>query len=271
MSDIMSLAYLLLLVFATTIFAFALWKIRQVHLKLYKIDEHVYQASNVLFRQFEALIGIYLDCGFTKGLPFTRGWAASPDFLKILVNHVLETRPKLVVECSSGVSTVVLAQCAKRCGIGHIFSLENDSRYAAQTRELLGHHMLEDWATVIDAPLIEYDISGGVWRWYDLANVPKVDIDLVVVDGPPNTVGKSARYPALPLLNPRLRRSGIMILDDANRSQEREAIEGWKREVPDLTVRFLDCEKGCAIIRFGDGGDMAWQKKSKDPLQKSPI
>src|SRR3712207_1794767 len=75
------------------------------------------------FRQPEALFGLYLELGFRKSLPPTRGWAASPDILLQLTQHARETHPNVVVECGSGASTVVLARCAELNGGGHVYSL----------------------------------------------------------------------------------------------------------------------------------------------------
>lgn len=64
------------------------------------------------------------------------------------------------MECSSGASTIVLAQSAKLNGRGHVFSLEHDRDYATKSRVELEKQSLSDWATVIDAPLQEYIFDG---------------------------------------------------------------------------------------------------------------
>jgi hypothetical protein len=65
------------------------------------------------FRQLEALQNLSAVLPAGGVLPATRGWAASPDLLVVLVDLVISGRPSLVVECGSGASTLWLAW---RCG-----------------------------------------------------------------------------------------------------------------------------------------------------------
>src|SRR3984957_14051853 len=54
------------------------------------------------FRQLEALQNLNEVLPPTDLLPPTRGWAASPDLLMVLVDLVIAKRPSLVVECGRG-------------------------------------------------------------------------------------------------------------------------------------------------------------------------
>jgi len=60
------------------------------------------------FRQLEALQNLNAVLPANDVLPATRGWAASPDLLAVLVDLVVAERPSLVVECGSGASTLWL-------------------------------------------------------------------------------------------------------------------------------------------------------------------
>ncbi|MFV9616186.1 MAG: class I SAM-dependent methyltransferase, partial [Gammaproteobacteria bacterium] len=51
------------------------------------------------------------NLGFDKALPVTEHWSAAPDFLEIISAYCLEKKPQLIVECSSGTSSLVLSQC----------------------------------------------------------------------------------------------------------------------------------------------------------------
>ena len=59
------------------------------------------------FRQLEALQNLNAVLPANDVLPATRGWAASPDLLAVLVDLVVAERPSLVVECGSGASTLL--------------------------------------------------------------------------------------------------------------------------------------------------------------------
>ena len=66
-------------------------------------------------------------------LPSTRGWAASPDLLLVLVDLMITERPSLVVECGSGASTLWLALAMRRFKIdGRIVALDHDPVSAAR-------------------------------------------------------------------------------------------------------------------------------------------
>jgi len=248
---------LLLTVAIAVLSVLMLHKVRAMHLMLYAQQDSPRREAERLFRQTEALQGLYAELGLAKSLPSTRGWAASPDFLLELATHVRMARPLTVVECSSGVSTVVLARCLQLNGGGRLLSLEHDGHYAQQTRQQLQRHGLTDWATVIDAPLTQHALGGELWPWYTLEDLPAgPDIDLLVIDGPPQAIRPLARYPAAPLLFGRLQVGAAVFLDDAARPGEQAILARWQTEFPSLRQSSRRCEKGCAVLTL-----LAWQAK----------
>ena len=168
------------------------------------------------------------------------GWAASADFLLVLAKHALEQKPKVIVECGSGTSTLVLALSVQRNGCGHVYSLEHDCEYADKTRERLAQAHLDGFATVIDAPLED--------GWYKQSAVPSIEIDMLVIDGPPQLAQGLARYPAGPMLLTKLK--GVAFLDDAARPPERECVARWTKEFKPKQVIEFDCEKGCVALSY---------------------
>ncbi|MBV6321860.1 class I SAM-dependent methyltransferase [Duganella violaceipulchra] len=231
---------------------YALHKLRHVHVLLYDVRDQHRNDQAGLFRQLEALQGLYVELDLKHSLPPTRGWAASPDFLLEVARHARSLQQATVVECSSGISTLVLARCMQLNGGGKVYSLEHDRHFAAQTRAQLRRHGLQDWATVIDAPLTPHDIDGQAWPWYDLARLPEpLAVDLLVIDGPPQATRPLARFPAGPLLFPRLRAGAAVFLDDAARPDEQEILQRWRQAFPELAYTQQTCEKGCAVLRKG--------------------
>jgi predicted O-methyltransferase YrrM len=228
---------------------YLLHKLRLVHLLLHDVRDRTGHDNLSLFRQLEALQGLYVELALKHSLPPTRGWAASPDFLLELARHARTARPDNVVECSSGASTLVLARCMQMNGAGKVFSLEHDAHYAGQTRAQLRHMGLEQWAEVIDAPLCPQQLAGETWPWYDLGALPAgVAIDLLVIDGPPQATRALARYPAGPLLFPRLAAGAHVFLDDAARADEQAILQRWAQQFPALHQSVRRCEKGCAVV-----------------------
>jgi len=243
----------------TLLCIYLLHKLREVHLLVHQLADHQRRDSAVLFRQLEALQGLYTELGLEKSLPGTRGWAASPDFLMELVGHARAAKPRVVVECSSGTSTLVLARCMELNGHGKVYSLEHDPLYAEQSRRMLRRHGLEPWAVVLDAPLQQQTLKDGKWSWYattaldnELASLggdgTPAPIDMLVIDGPPRGSGKLARYPVAPLLFPALGIGATVFLDDAARTDEKLILERWKNEFPHFRQSGRECEKGCAVL-----------------------
>lgn len=255
MSEDLEMIMIALLLLATLVFVIRIFiKVRNMHLFIYKQYEEIvknikYESFN-LYKQVEDVIAIYIDLNLTKSLPPTRDWSASPDFLRIISRLALSEKPRVVVEASSGTSTIVLAKCMQINRIGHIYSLEHDPDYAAKTEAQLRNHGLSDWATIIVAPLTEVILREKMCKWYsiDRENLPD-SIDMIVVDGPPLPSGRIIRYPAGPILLSRMSKSGILIMDDANRDDERETIKIWLQEDPLLFAEFIPTEKGACVIK----------------------
>ena len=78
-------------------------------------------------------------------------WSMLPQALATVVAEVRSGRRE-VVECGSGVSTVVLARALREVG-GRLYSLEHDLAWAERTRSLLDDEGLDRFARVVDAPL----------------------------------------------------------------------------------------------------------------------
>lgn len=203
------------------------------------------------FRQMQCLQALHEDLALPARLPPTGGKAASADFLKLLADLVREDKPAVVVECGSGLSTVVIARCLQLNGRGQVFSLEHMEKFAAQTRKELDRRGLSEWACVLDAPLERRDCDGREYHWYRAAVLPDLPIDLLIVDGPPARTGVGPRYPAGPVLFPRLSPGGAVLVDDAGRPEELAVIERWRQAFPALGFKrnIEDYEKGVCVVR----------------------
>ncbi|MCD2444043.1 class I SAM-dependent methyltransferase [Agromyces sp. SYSU K20354] len=191
-------------------------------------------------------------------MPPLRGWAASPDVIRLLVKVILRRKPSLVVECGSGSSSVWLGYALRRAGGGRLIALEHDASYADRTRELVTAHGLDDIVEVRFAPLVEVLIGRGDESlkeestsrlWYDTAAIEDVsDIGVVFIDGPPASTGLEARYPALPALLPKCSDDVVIVLDDAARPDELAVGDRWLAEYPQLRRRMEPAEKGAHVF-----------------------
>jgi predicted O-methyltransferase YrrM len=152
-------------------------------------------------------------------------WSADSALLAALLTWLPKSTGP-ILECGSGLSTLVLAAAASVAN-RDLWTLEHDPRWAARvSRELQPH--LSSCATVLLAPLRDY----GSYEWYapDLAALP-TSIGFVLCDGPPGDT-RGGRYGLVPELRNRMRSGCIVILDDTQRPEEHSIVRRWIRELP---------------------------------------
>lgn len=202
------------------------------------------------YYQIESLFSIFSLLRLRHPLPPMREWAISPDFAKQLIMLIDQHQPQLILEVSSGISTVIMGYCLQTIGHGQILSLEHDQRYARVSQTYIQNHDLQEIATVIHAPLTPIELHGQSWHWYDRAALQKLpgSIDLLVIDGPPGDLQPLSRYPALPLLFQWLSPEAVVIIDDGDRADEQEIVARWQREFG-LEVDRVESEKGAFVLR----------------------
>jgi len=201
------------------------------------------------YRQLEAFVSLCFTLQPRLPLPQTRGWAASPDLLEKITEVIFREKPGLVLEASSGVSTLVIAYGLQQVGQGKVVALEHDAHYADMSQRLIAFHGLEDIATIVYAPLKGFEHQEQRWLWYNLDDVQiEQPIDLLVIDGPPGDVQPLARYPAVPLLYRNLNDPSTIILDDGHREDEQQTVARWEQEFRQLSSEFLDLEKGAYVL-----------------------
>ena len=160
-------------------------------------------------------------------LPWSSG-AMRPAGLVVVCNEIVHGGRERVVECGSGVSTVLLARLLRHRGGGSVVAIEHDADWAGLVEDLLHREDLGEVARVIHAPL------EGEPPWYARSALDATpdEIDLLVVDGPPaDGPGEGLRRaPALPFFEARLTNGATVILDDLPRPGEREVVAGWEAE-----------------------------------------
>jgi len=84
-----------------------------------------------------------------QSLPYTPDWSAASDFIGLIVDYALQAKPEIIVECSSGLTTLVLVRCCQLNGKGRVISLENGEDYAEKTHQQLKEFGLEEYVQVI--------------------------------------------------------------------------------------------------------------------------
>lgn len=220
------------------------------------------------FAQLEALGALYYELRPPTPFPATRSWVASPDLLRHLYEHVRDVQPRFVLECGSGLSTVIMAYGLRAAGYGgRIVALEHLEEYAERTRRMLADHGLSGFAEVRFAPLRDLELEGEEWTWYEQDALPSEPIDLVFVDGPPGDTREHARYPAVPLLRDRLAPGARILLDDYGRGEEAEIAQRWVDTIDGLQLTPLGHEKGTALLTFA-GANSSTNDTATDPSRE---
>ena len=235
---------------AVTCLAIALWSqfegVRRTSEQLEKMRRDAFDD----YRQVESLLSLHAILKPDFALPPLRDHSASPDLLNYTITRMMASKPNVVVELGSGASTVILAQCLKRIGAGRLISIDHDAAFAERTTRMLAERGLSDVATVVHLPLERIELGGSEYLWYSIDRFDAGgEIDFLFIDGPPYHVHPLARYPAIPLMLPRLSAGATIVMDDANRPEELRIREMWEREFSQLSVERLETEKGTLVIR----------------------
>lgn len=197
-------------------------------------------------RQIQSLLALYHLNNFRHPIPALGGWTATPELLVTIMDVVRKQGARHVVELGSGASTSIVPYFFE--GEGLLTSVEHDGAFLEKTRSQLEVHH-PNRVKLHHGALIDQEIGGETWRWYDVRELRiEQPIDVLVVDGPPLKTHFMARYPALPALYPYLSNSAVIIVDDADRPDEQAMLARWKREFPDIKVEQDFSQKGLARV-----------------------
>jgi predicted O-methyltransferase YrrM len=181
--------------------------------------------------------------------------AITPETLSLVQHLAAHVRGPRILELGSGVSTLLMAQSLRRAGEGHILSLDDDARWAAQTEATIAREKLGSFARVVVAPLVKVEAGGRQSSWYDISSIEaEARFDLIIVDGPPAWRGDElVRLPALYQLRKHLSDQGLLVLDDAARGGEREVARRWRHDFPDLHFKMLNVGRGLFVVSVQSG------------------
>jgi predicted O-methyltransferase YrrM len=167
-------------------------------------------------------------------LPNLGSWKADVGLLHLIVDHIFEAKPKVVVEFGAGASTLIIARALQMVGGGTHIALDQHEDFVRATGDWLAEHGLS-----ADLRAVELVPSPGGWpgMWYDHEPLPDA-IDFMVIDGPPWTIHPFTRGAAGTLFG-RIRRGGKIMLDDGARPGERIVARRWRRLWPDFDFKLL--------------------------------
>lgn len=199
----------------------------------------------------QALNELYNLLKIDAPLPPMSGWAATPELTITILKQIITSKPELVVELGSGVSSVIICYGLKHYSPkGKLISIDHDEKYAKKTLTELKTHGLENFADLRIAPISETELNTVKYYWYDRNKlIFPGKVDLVIIDGPPFSTQKNARYPALPILRENLSENAVIVMHDTNRDEEAGIIKKWLNDYPDFSLTHLNTDKGVSILK----------------------
>jgi protein-L-isoaspartate O-methyltransferase len=156
----------------------------------------------------------------TNSRLFTNQWILPKTTAAELDARLWQKQPRTILECGSGVSTLILARYAQQTG-AKVVSLEHKGEFYQQTLQLLRRQNLRD---AVDLRICKLDRSENPWYVTDLPD----NIDFVLIDGPPT--GEGGRAATFPNIYPHLSENWEAWLDDGDRVEETEMVKAWVSE-----------------------------------------
>lgn len=164
-------------------------------------------------------------------------------------------KPRGILEMGSGLSTLLFAVYARQ-GAGAkcpIVSIDHDEYWLALTKDRLTAMGNSQYVELVHSPVLDNLPEGANSRHgyqIDLSELRRRFRDcgpeLVLIDGPPESVGRAGTLPSIIDLLP----AGTdILLDDAYRPGELVAVDEWRRQYAPR-LEFL------GIVPVGDG--LAW-------------
>jgi Methyltransferase domain len=166
------------------------------------------------------------------------GWSAGSEYLDAVAAAAVAERGP-ILECGSGLTTLVLAAIARRTG-SSIWTLEDDPDWYRAVES--GLERLRLHADVQLTPLRSY----GDFDWFGTDPSLLPTFSLVVCDGPAGST-RGGRLGLLPVLRGRLARGCTILLDDASRASEQEILRSWESQTP-LTYEIKGHERPYAVV-----------------------
>lgn len=147
-------------------------------------------------------------------------WSASIDCLQDCVKYVEQSKLS-ILECGSGLSTIVIGLLAKEYG-KTVWSLEHIKSWYQQINKTLIKYKI-DSVKLIYSPPVEH----GDLLWYDapLKSMPS-EFSFVLIDGPAGTTRRCKRN-IFPIMKDRFASGCIIIYDDIPKIEDEDDIPGW--------------------------------------------
>jgi hypothetical protein len=168
------------------------------------------------------------------------GMAARTDYLIEVAREAQHTDGP-VLECGSGLTTLLIGMLAGRRGI-ESWTLEHLPAWRDRVARVVARNDIPGTHLCL-APLRNF----GGYVWYDapLAQLPPA-FRLVICDGPPGQTA-GGRYGLFPVVGDRFGAGARILLDDVERVGERSVLRRWHEEAG-VTTEIRDTPTGAFAV-----------------------
>ena len=162
-------------------------------------------------------------------------WTLSSETLRFLIRLVEELKPRQILEFGSGLSTRVLVwACARLDEESRLTSVDHDPEFIDLTRADLPAVPGGSTPRLVLAPIVARRFVGRTQPTYALPPEAREwgPADLVLIDGPPRALGgrEGVLYQVMEFARP----GTLVLLDDAGRAEERQALSRWQENLGDV-------------------------------------
>jgi len=158
-------------------------------------------------------------------------WSLDAQTISFIWINLWKEKPRFILECGSGLSTLVLAKYAsvvtENRGYHHyVLSLEQSKKWKKEVELRLLEECLNDFVKILHVPLDNrnnYDFS----RLANVQNFQNQKLDWILIDGPAGPAG--CRCCTLPGLVKFCKKGTRWFMDDAFRDGELEVLVKWTK------------------------------------------
>jgi O-antigen/teichoic acid export membrane protein len=177
-----------------------------------------------------------------------RGWgnrvySGHIEYLEEVIRRAA-TSSTPVLECGSGLTTILLGLFAARRGV-RVLTLEHDPEWYEHTAAALRLFRIEGVELVL-APLRNY----GEFSWYDVPidRMPHM-FGMIVCDGPPKKTTPGDRYGLLQVIKDRVGAGTVILFDDVWIPRQDPVLSRWLGDIPaSVDVFTSDLNDSYAVV-----------------------
>ncbi|QJB38809.1 class I SAM-dependent methyltransferase [Chitinophaga oryzae] len=210
------------------------WEAKKASLRRFSGKENILSPSYRWLKTPGAAIPVQELKGLYDGVTLG-SWTMDADSMALLWSRLVKERPKVIVECGCGVSTIMFGKYFSLYRPdGILLSLEQDPKEKLRLEGRLKDLGLEKGVHIYHLPVAGPDEGYDFAQFGGLATLPFMEpFDWLIIDGPAG--GDNSRYNTVPALQSMAKPGATWFLDDALRDAELNILERWSH-LPGVVV-----------------------------------